>query len=446
MTANRERTAGTGLAVLVWFSVLAGDAWRNSLSWYGYGAVVFLLLLCTLVHLSRVPDIRWRTLPVPLMAFLALATASIAWSFYPAVSAAGVAIQWATTIAALFLTLSLRWTDNVAALGTTVRFILAASLAFELIAAAVLRRPLFPFFTDYGGRDVPDAYYWTRAELFEGGRIQGIVGNSNLLGMIALLALIVIGVQLACGTVRRRTGYSWLVVAVTTFALARSATAFAALLVTLGVLAVALIARRLTARGRLALAAGVVAAGAVGAVAVSAWSARILGILGRSPDLTGRLDIWAAVRDLAVTRPVAGWGWTSYWAPWVEPFDDLALRNGVRYLQAHNAYLDVWFQLGAIGLAVFLCLVLSTAARAWWIAIDRPQRSADAPLPFSAMDLLPVLLLAALLTQSLAESRILLEGGWVLLCVLAVATKLGTARSEYDPPKRTPRSIRGIRR
>jgi exopolysaccharide production protein ExoQ len=445
MTPDRDRTAISGFAILVWFTALAGDAWRNSISWYGYGVIAVMVLIGSLVYLVRARRAPIAKLPIPLLAFLLLAAASIAWSFYSAVSVAGTVILWSTTIAALFLALCLRWTELVSSLGTALRIILAGSLAFELFAALVLRRPLLPFFTDYRGGYVPSAYYWTQAELFEGGRIQGIVGNSNLLGMIALLGLIIFGVQLASTGARRLSAYAWLIVAAIAFALTSSATAFAALLVTGAVLIIALVARRLSARGRIVLAFGVVVAAIYAAAAMRDWSDRILNSLGRSSDLTGRLDIWSSVIDLAVTRPVWGWGWTSYWAPWVEPFRDLALRNGVRYLQAHNAYLDVWFQLGIVGLVVFLCLVLTTAARAWWMAIDRPQRSPGAPMPFSARDLLPTLLLAALLTQSLAESRILIEGGWMLLTVLAVSTKLGTARSESDPPTRPLRTVRRTR-
>ena len=98
----------------------------------------------------------------------------------------------------------------------------------------------------------------------------------------------------------------------------------------------------------------------------------LLAALGKSSDLTYRLDIWQTVGDLAVQRPVAGWGWVGYWVPWVEPFDDLIVIRGVTYLQAHNAWLDVFFQLGVIGLIVFGALVLGTLVRSWSWLVDRP--------------------------------------------------------------------------
>ncbi len=137
--------------------------------------------------------------------------------------------------------------------------------------------------------------------------------------------------------------------------------------------------------------------------------------------LTGRLDIWAAVTALIEQRPVLGWGWISYWAPWVEPFDDLVIIRGVRYLQAHNAWLDVLLQLGWIGLIVFTILIVTTGARVLSWSVDAPLGD-QAPTP--ALLLLPGLLLTVLLVHSLAESRLLIEAGFVLLVYLATASRL----------------------
>jgi exopolysaccharide production protein ExoQ len=155
----------------------------------------------------------------------------------------------------------------------------------------------------------------------------------------------------------------------------------------------------------------IVGTGAVAALAI-VFRAPLLALVGRSSDLTNRLDIWAAVTDLAVQRPVAGWGWVSYWAPWVPPFDDLAVIKGVTYLQAHNAWLDVFLQLGVLGLVVVGLLVLTTLLRSWVYAMDGPRESA----------LLPFALLAALLVHSLAESRLLIEIGWALLVIVSIRT------------------------
>jgi len=148
----------------------------------------------------------------------------------------------------------------------------------------------------------------------------------------------------------------------------------------------------------------------------------LLALVGRSDDLTGRLDIWSAVVELAQQRPWFGWGWVSYWAPWVEPFDDLVVIRGVTYLQAHNAWLDVWLQLGIVGLVLVSVLVLATTVRTVSWAVNFPRGDVVDP---AALRLAPVLVLAMLLVHSLAESRLLIEAGLLLLVWMWTGAPLG---------------------
>ncbi|MFJ8896637.1 hypothetical protein ACIRCZ_18790 [Leifsonia sp. NPDC102414] len=97
------------------------------------------------------------------------------------------------------------------------------------------------------------------------------------------------------------------------------------------------------------------------------------------------------------------------------PFKGLAERSGVTYLQAHNGWLDVWLQLGVVGLNVFVLLVSTTVVRAWRFATAHTAGVAP-----QLWRLVPILVLAALIAQSVAESRMLVEGGWVLLVLIAV--------------------------
>jgi O-antigen ligase len=282
---------------------------------------------------------------------------------------------------------------------------------------------------DYSSYEkIPKLLLWSRNELFQvldGGKIQGIVGNSSLLGFVALIALIVFGVQLASGSIGRAWGTTWLVIAVATTFFTRSATITVAIVVVCAlVLALLRVRSTTTPRGR-ALTYWSLSAGLV-IVAGVAFALRntVLAALGKSEDLTGRLDIWSAVIDLAQQRPAFGWGWVSYWIPWVAPFDGLAFESGVRQLHAHNAWLDLWLQLGVLGLVVFGALVVSTTARAWLVAVDRPRDFAGKPSAYTAASLLPILLMCALLVQSLAESRLLVEYGLLMLVIIAVKTRL----------------------
>ncbi len=424
MSTARKPIGVGAFSTLLVFTLFAGDFWRNTLSWWGWGAIAAALVVGSIVLMVRIrPPLLWRRLPVTLALFMLLATLSIAWSDYPGASALGVFLQWSTTVVSLFLALCLEWPQLLRALSHAFRWILALSLLFEFVVAAFVRHPVLPFWTDYGSGKVPQAFYWSRGLLFHGGQIQGIQGNSNLLAMVALLALVVFGIQFADGVVRRGPGIAWLVVAGATLVLTRSATVIIAGAFTLVVLLFALWMRRVRPDRRRPVYLTMIAAVVLGTATIWAFSGQLIKLFGKSEDLTGRLDIWHAVTTLASQRPVFGWGWVSYWAPWVEPFKTLAVRKGVRYLQAHNAWLDVWLQLGVIGLVIFILLVATTLKRSWFDAVDRPRVAVVDDLPYTALSLLPLLLIAALIAQSAAESRMLVEAGWMLLVVVSVKTK-----------------------
>ena len=129
--------------------------------------------------------------------------------------------------------------------------------------------------------------------------------------------------------------------------------------------------------------------------------------------------------NLAQQRPAFGWGWVSWWVPWVAPFDTLAFEAGVRQLHAHNAWLDIFLQLGIAGLVTFGALVVSTGIRSLQFATMTAQSKPTEPGAFTMFSLLPLLLLVALLVQSVAESRLLIEYGLFSLVIIAVKTKLG---------------------
>ncbi|MCU1419761.1 MAG: exopolysaccharide production protein [Mycetocola sp.] len=422
----QTRAFRTGFATLAFFTLLAGDAWRYSISWWGFAAIVVLLAVASVLILATHAHV-WRALPIPLVAFLAVAALSTAWSAYPGLTAVAVVTSALTTLGALAAAVAFSWDELLRTLGYALRLILGLSLVFEFIVSTFVQRPVLPFWVDYGDtEDLPKLLFWSRDLLFDGGKIQGLVGNSSLLAFIALLGIITFGVQLAAGKVGRFAGWFWMLVAVAVVALTRSATIYAALAaLVVVVVAVTLLRRARSARGRGAVYWSLLGLVVVAGAAVAMFGTRLLALVGKSPDLTGRLGIWDAVIGLAQERPVQGWGWISYWAPWVEPFDGLVVRGGVEQLHAHNAWLDVWLQLGVPGLITFGALVLTALVRAWQLAVERPYVSPGRPAAFTALSVLPLLLLVALLVQSLAESRLLIEYGLLLLVIVAVKTRRG---------------------
>lgn len=423
----RNRAWLSVYAVLVFFTVLSGDTERYALTWFGWGAIILAIFAVALVIVIRARA-RWRLsgLPFPLLAFLALAVLSIAWSDYRQWTAAAAFLSIVTAVGALSLAVTFTLPQLLRLLGHALRIILAGSILFELVVALVVRHPFTPWWTDYSGQKIHPAEYWSRDLLLKGDRIQGIMGNSDLLGFVALLGVIVFALEFASRSMNRGWSGFWIVVALADIALTRSATVTIAAAVTaVGAIVLVLLRRTETDRGRRTvslISIVVVVLGVVGAILLRA---PLLRALGKTGTLTGRTGIWSEVIALASQRPVAGWGWISYWVPGLAPFDRSAFRlGGIQYLQAHDAWLDLWLQLGIIGVVVFAAFALSALVRSWMLAVDRPQLGRGTAGRYDASTLLPALVLVALLAQSVAESRLLIEYGLLLLSLFAIKTKM----------------------
>ena len=426
----RFRTAYSVVALSLY---LAGDAWRFTVGWWVFGTLAILLTLLSGWMLWRQRG-KWTLigLPIPLLLFLALATVSIFWSNYPAATALGLFTTWIIVINAASLAITFTWAELLRALGIVLRLVLGLSLLFELFVSVVVRDRVLPLFgqpgVDYSSyKKIPGILMWSRNQLFDvfdGGRIQGILGNANSLGFLALLAVIVFGIQFASKKTSRYWGIVWIALAVATLLMTKSATVTVAAVGVGAVLLVALLVRHAqTGRGRTLVYVTSTAVVAAAVVVAFVLRSRVLELLGKSSDLTGRFGIWRNVIDLAQQRPAFGWGWVSYWVPWAEPFTDLAHHAGIRQLQAHNTWIDVAFQLGIVGLVLFAALVLAALVKAWQHAVDHPQVAPGVTQRPVALTLLPLLMLVALVVQSLAESRLITEYGLALLIIVAIKAK-----------------------
>lgn len=85
--------------------------------------------------------------------------------------------------------------------------------------------------------------------------------------------------------------------------------------------------------------------------------------LGRNPTLTGRTDIWEAVIPLA-SDPLLGTGYESFWlGPRLEKLWSVrdGAFNGIQ--EAHNGYLELYLNLGWIGIALLAGLIVISYPR-----------------------------------------------------------------------------------
>lgn len=411
------------IAYAALFVLMGGDAVRYAIGWTGWAIVLGVLLVGTLVNLFRG---NWREtfkrVPWPLSSLLALMLVGSLWSNYALVSAGAAVVQIATTAFGVYLAAAFDWREILRLFGNTLRTIIYGSVLFELFAAIVIQGPIEPFFPNYEGDHPPAvAFYWTQGNLFSDDRIQGLVGNSNMLAYMSMIAVVVFAIERAANTTSRLTTVLSFAATLPMLILSRSASIGFALAAVMAAAIVSIAAegKERDVRHRYYRIAWAVIG--VGALFVLTYRAQIFSLIGKSPDMTGRTKIWKIVLDLIDQRPLQGWGWSSYWVPWVEPYDGLVVINNVPYYQAHNAFLDVWLQLGIFGLGLFLLLVGVTFVRLWRLAVRHT----------SPLYLWPILVFVGIVTQNLTESRVLVEIGWVILVLFAV--KVCEPASNLEP-------------
>ncbi len=431
-TRSWDYRSKTWLAYAGLFGLAAGDTLRYLFGWLGFAiwsANLTVLVVVMLVKSKPMPTIR--RIPWPLTALFALLLVSSLLSDYRLLSIGAWCASVITATYGLWLAHAFDWRHILRVFANTIRFILGASMAFELVAAVIVRGPILPIFKNFDGDVVPSkAFYWTQGNLFNGDRIQGIIGNANLLAYVAMIGLVVFAVEYAIIGTARWISVVSLAVSAVSIALAKSAgIAFAlAAVLAAAIVSIAAEGKAYEVRHRYYRVAWAVA-GVIGFFVLS-FRAEVFALVGKSPDMTGRTMIWRKVLELIPERPLQGYGWLSYWMPGIKPYEGLVVINNVPYYQAHNAFLDVWLQSGIFALLAFVALIVVTFVKLWQLAVRHT----------SALYLWPILVFMGLIVQNLTESRMLTELGWMLLALFAI--KVYEPDETLEPQGKSPKRVR----
>lgn len=413
-----------GWCIVVLFMALSGTAWIHA---FGETATTVIAIGGGILSLAwwfvARPPVQWQRLPWFPLWYVLWAVLSLLWSEWPGASALTLLLLLITTLQAHFVGAVLTWREVVRAIASALKWVIGLSIVFELWVSIFVGVPVLPGFVPRT-EPVDPILYWSRNNLFDGGRIQGILGNANLLGAIALLAIIVFAIRYAARAPRRFMLLIWIALSAYLFFRAASATAYLAAGAALLVLTTVLLMRRARRPGerlKYYIAYAVVAIG--GAVAVWLLRDAIFSTLGRDADLTGRETIWATVIEKASERPVTGWGFATPWVVADPNFEGWIIDHGQSVQQAHNMWIDVYFQLGVIGVILIALTYLAFVWRGWFFAVDRPRWDLVDDRPYSPLSLLPTLVASILLVQSLAESSPLLLWGWMFVVMFAFKLK-----------------------
>jgi O-antigen ligase len=385
-------------------TALCAFALRHTIGEAGLLAILVSLVVLVAVSLAAQWDnIGWRALvPISLMAFTVWAWLTIFWSQYQWASLAALSYLLIFTVLGIYIALVRDTIQIVRAFGDVLRFVLVLSVGLEILTGLVFDTSLEAL-SIAGNLGTADP-------------IQGILGTRNQLGIVAVIALITFATELRTKSLRRGFAIGSLVLAGVVLVLSQSPLALGTALIVLAASA-ALYALRRVPSGRRRYWQFVLL-GLFVAVAIISWLSRvaIVASFDASGDLGYRLRVWRQLWSLGEVHRLEGWGWIGPWDADLAPFTAFGNFGARVPDSAHNAYLDVWFQLGLVGFLIFIGLLGLAFTRSWLLASRRRS------LVFAW----PALVLLGLVISAFAESSLLLEFGWLtfVACCVKAAREL----------------------
>ena len=390
----------------------AGQGIRNIVGFDGSG-VVMVILFSVFVWAFRASgaSIVKRAQPVTTLLYVLVCVLSVTWSVYPIRTATAALVTLGITATGLMIAAARPLDRFLDLLIRSFQTILVISYAFELFVSLIWRQEFAPI-SMLGNKDIPTLQFWSNNALFHGGPIQGFMGNRNPLAFVALLLIITVVVRWVATRQRAISTLIWISVSILTLGLTRSGTVTVAFVAcVLAGLAFVLLAK-VHERARPGVAFSLVGLAIVVTVLSVAAHEHVTSLLGKSPDFTGRVDIWRALIPMWWERPFLGWGWTIGYPTQIPIFAHFVPReDGSPTTQAHNAYIEALFLTGVLGVVLIILAALTVLIGTCLHAVHR--------IDTNRLWVAPAILMVALIVQSTVESRFLYVGNWMLFVVLS---------------------------
>ena len=236
---------------------------------------------------------------------------------------------------------------------------------------------------------------------------RGVFGFKNVLGAVMALSLLVEWLLPANTRWSKMLNRAAMFLSAGLLIRANSLTPLVAIV---GTFVVVQIYRFTTLRLRMPLYATVVASvlvGTLGLVLVAPRTDALILLMGRTPELTGRTEIWHWVIGFIQERPLLGYGYAGFWTESVSATVERAIGS---HMYSHNGYLDTILTIGILGLSlamVFLGVGLKRAM-AWSVRTE------------SQASLWPLAILCFFLLYNLGECTIFMPDLQWSLCVAAI--------------------------
>jgi exopolysaccharide production protein ExoQ len=348
LNPNSTSAEGSPLFQLIWFVVYAIAAGLLIIHWKGFTKIL------TASHL----DIAL------LLSILAIGIAifSYYWSVVPSVTLRRGLALLGTSIFGIYFSVRYQPREQLKLLGWAFGLMVVLSFIF----AVALPR--------YGIDIFPHAGAW-----------RGVFAQKNNLGRAMTLGSLVFLLLALDKGKHRWIPWTGFILSLVLLILSTSKTS---LLVCITTLALLPLYRALRWRSTLFLPIFIISiliASAISILAVSEVET-LLTLMGRDTTITGRTPLWEAVWVMILQRPWLGYGYNSFWLGW-QSYSSFVWEF-VQWTppHAHNGFLDLWLDLGFLGVAVFTISLLFAFLKA--IRITRRNKRSEFLFPIAYLTIL----------------------------------------------------------
>jgi exopolysaccharide production protein ExoQ len=289
---------------------------------------------------------------VCLWAYLAFAGASVLWAFKPEMSFIRFA-QQAMIVVSIVLPIMLAARSADMLRGLFACFAIAAILNIFFVLG---RPPIDVKFATWG--------------------YPGYFAGKNYLGQFAAIAFLLSFAEMRCPGWRRAAGVVVAAVAMLLLVLSNSKTALGLVLLVPLLAYLTLLIRRKTRVSAAIILLSIPFCYMVFAFVSGIHVNRLSYMLYGDSTFTGRTIIWDFVSTEIARRPVAGWGYQSFWLVGPDAPSILRAPGWVKTMpNAHNGYLDTMVELGYVGFALLLTFIVATIHAIGQVAQKYPARA-----------------------------------------------------------------------
>ncbi len=157
--------------------------------------------------------------------------------------------------------------------------------------------------------------------------------------------------------------------------------------------------------------------GAIFYVVISVTTEAILKALGKDPTLTGRGDMWPYIFEMIGYKPFLGYGYGAFWSGPDTPSFYIWRATGWAPPNSHNGFLDLWLQVGLLGLLIYIFGFLAvTLPRAfYWL---RSTKTSEGFWPLTYM--------TYMLVANISETTLMIQNDlfWVLYVAVAFSVQM----------------------